>query len=650
MNRQIKKIAALSLLSIFVSPFTEGNAQEKKIKDLPNILWIVSEDNSAYFTGCYGNSFATTPNIDKLASEGFTYTHAYAAHAVCAPTRNSILTGVYACSNGNENMRSTYAKSDIVRTYPEYLREAGYYCTNNSKTDYNTNSVDPNAIWDESSDKAHYKNAPDGKPFFAVFNSMISHESCLFMRGLIPDDKLKHDPAKVVLPPYSPDIPEMRHDWAQYYDYVEKMDVWVGKLLKELDDSGLADNTIVMYYGDHGGVLPRSKRFLYETGTQAPLVIRIPKKYEYLYPNQKNGTKVDRLVNFVDFVPTLLSIAGVPVPDYMQGNAFLGAQKTKDPEYTFMARQRMDERVDNVRAVRDNQYRYIRNYMPFRITMQHVKFLFLAQSAQAWEDAFYAGETNEVQSRFFMEKPVEELYDTENDPWEVNNLAKDPKYAGVLKRMRKALDDWRLDIYDTGVIPETEYKTLAGEQSLYDYVRSTKCPFKELIKASDLAVMGNSNDVGTYVNYLKNENSAIRYWGAVGLLMLKEDAVSAIPELIEAANDKSAAVATIAAEGLYRIGEKKAAIQAYKRLLDSDAFDMTSRNFTVNSLDAIDANTPEIVTAVKKMKNELESSFKPTKSPEEIKNLPAFFREQELHYNEYDMAVMENMLKRWGED
>ncbi|HCI54524.1 MAG TPA: sulfatase, partial [Bacteroidales bacterium] len=484
--------------------------------ELPNILWITSEDNSAYFTGCYGNTFATTPNIDRLASEGFLYTHAYATNAVSSPSRNTILTGVYSASNGNENMRSNYPTSGIIKGYPEYLHQAGYYCTNNSKTDYNTSTIDA-SIWDECSNKAHYKNRPAGKPFFAVFNIMTSHESSIHKQ--IPSEKLRHDPDKVTLPPYHPNTPEMRHDWAQYYDMVENMDAEVGAFLRELDSLGLAENTIVFYYGDNGGVLARSKRFVYETGTQIPLIIRIPEKYKYLYPAKKPGQKIDRLVNFVDLVPTILSIIGIPVPDYIQGKAFLGRQKSDDPQYTFMTRQRMDERYDNVRAVRDKQYRYIRNYMPFRITMQHVDYLFNAPSAQSWEDAYKAGKLNPIQSRYFEPKPLEELYDTENDYWEINNLAGDPAYAEVLERMRKALDDWRMEVRDAGVIPETEYLPLAGNKSLYDYVRSASCPFEELIKASDLAILGGPDYINTFIENLKNDNSAIRYWGATGLLV-----------------------------------------------------------------------------------------------------------------------------------
>lgn len=602
----------------------------KAQKDLPNILWIVSEDNSAYFTGCYGNSFATTPNIDKLASEGFLYSHAYCPSAVCAPSRNAILTGNYASTNGNENMRSDYAKSSRVKTYPEYLHEAGYYCTNNSKTDYNTNSVDPNKIWDESSNKAHYKNRPEGKPFFAVFNSMISHESCIFTHS-VPYDQLRHDPDKVPLPPYHPNTKEVRHDWALYYDCIEDMDTWVGTLLKELDDEGLADNTIVFYYGDNGGVLPRSKRFLYETGTQVPLVIRIPEKYKSLFPAAKPGETVDRFVNFPDLLPTLLSIAGVKVPDNIDGKAFLGEQKTKDPEYTYFQRQRMDERFDHVRAIRDQKYRYIRNYMPFRISLQHQAYHFNEPSAQSWEDEFRAGRTNAVQSRVFLPKQVEELYDVENDPWEVNNLANDPLYADVLKRMSGALDQWRKDTKDVGVIPELEYSTLAGDTPLYDFVRSDKCNYEALRKASDLAVLGSAEDMDTYIRYLQDKNSAIRYWGATGILVHKDQAKAAIPALKDVVNETSVPTATLEAETLAQLGEKELAQQVYLRILNDDKSELLDRAFVLNSIDAIDFREPEVEKWIK--------DYYDKKS----KNLKGF-----AIYAQYDVSLTKSILEKWG--
>ncbi|MCX6300948.1 MAG: sulfatase-like hydrolase/transferase [Bacteroidia bacterium] len=624
-----EQYAAIGLT--IVSSFVFQTSGAQTTGSLPNILWIVSEDNSAYFTGCYGNSFATTPNIDRLASQGFLYTHAYCPSAVSSPARNTIITGAYAASNGNENMRSNYPLSQDVHTYPEYLRKAGYYCTNNFKTDYNTPGINPAEIWDESSPKAHYRNRQADKPFFAVFNLMTSHESSIQVP--IPVEKLRHDPSQVTLPPYHPDTPEMRHDWAQYYDKIEDMDSQVGELLRELEENGLAENTIVIYYGDNGGVLARSKRFIYETGTQVPFIIRIPEKYKYLFPANKPGDKVDRLINFVDLAPTLLSIAGIPIPDYMQGKAFLGDQKTKDPEFVYMSRQRMDERYDLVRAVRDRKYRYIRNYMPFRITMQHVDYMFNAPSAQSWENAFKEGKTNAVQSKFFLEKPVEELYDTENDPWEINNLANDPQYKSVLLRMRKAETAWMNEIHDAGLIPETEYSIFSGGKSMYDYMHSAECPFRELMKASNLAFLGKAKDLNRLINYLKNDNSAIRYWGATGLLILKKYAKPAIDALKEASKDESGAVATLAAEALYGLDEKEAAVSSYIDILqDTITYKMVDRNFALNSIDAINVKSPEIVAAVTKLFNE--QSAKSTGFA--------------ARYSLYDVLMAEFLMKKWS--
>ena len=614
---------AINLVTISLVASSFQSVAEQK----PNILWIVSEDNSAYFTGCYGNLFATTPNIDKLANQGFLYSHAYCTNAVSAPSRNTIITGVYSASNGHENMRSTYPKSADVHTYPEYLRQAGYYCTNNAKTDYNTPDIIPSEIWDESSKKAHYKNRPKEKPFFAVFNIEISHESCLHKQ--IPTENLRHSPSKVTLPPYHPNTPEMRHDWAQYYDKIEDMDAQVGLLLKELEQCGEAENTIVMYYGDNGGVLARSKRFVYETGTRIPFIIRIPEKYKYLYPAEKSGQKVDRLINFVDLAPTLLSIADIAIPAYMQGNPFLGKQKTKDPEYSFMSRQRMDEKYDMVRAVRDKKFRYIRNYMPFRITMQHVNYLFKAPSAQSWEDAFKAGKTNVVQSAPFLTKSLEELYDTENDPWEIKNLAYDPNYSVVLTRMRQAENDWMRKIKDVGLIPESEYKKLSGGKPMYDYMRSSECPFDELMQAADLATIGQKGNIVTLVQFLKNRNSAIRYWGATGLLILKKDAQPALSALKDAASDQSGAVATRVAETLYGLGEKELAKTIYIRILKGkDTYDENERNFTLNSIDAVNENSTELKEIVGQLIREQKSSDKSLEN--------------------YGLRAAEGLLVKWG--
>ncbi len=624
--KSIKNSRYLAIGTIVASTISFGGCK-KTPEELPNILWITSEDNSAYFLGCYGNEMATTPNLDKLATEGFRYTNAFANSPVCAPARNTIISGVYAASNGNEQMRSTYAKSDDVKLYPEYLRELGYYCTNNSKTDYNYKG-DYNIIWDECSDSATYMNRGEGQPFFAVFNLMTTHESRIFMQT--PTEELGHDPEKIEIPPYHPDLPEIRHDWAQYYDLHEKMDGQVGALLKQLEESGLKENTIVVYYGDHGGVLARSKRYVYDTGTRVPFIISIPEKYKHLYPAEKPGMKVERLVSFVDLVPTLLSITGAPIPDYLQGDAFLGEKTAEAPDYVFMTRQRMDERYDMVRAVTNGKYRYIKNYMPFRISMQHLSFLFLAPSAQAWEDAFKAGKTNEVQSRFFMEKPLEELYDTENDPWEINNLVDDPAYADLLSEMRDVETNWMKEIRDVGLVPESDYEKFSGEKSMYDYMRSEACPFDELLAAAQLATTP-EGDIEAYINNMESENSAIRYWGVVGLLIHKEIAQEAIEKLKVAANDESISVAVLAAETLYRMGEEDTAIKTYVRILsDMESYGIMDRAFTLNSIDAANVKNQEVFDVVKNIYE--------IKSPD-VKGFARFAS--------YDLSLSEYLLRKW---
>ncbi len=611
--------AVLYILALF---FFSG-CRESIPEELPNILWITSEDNSP-FLGCYGDSFATTPNLDKLASEGFMYTHAYANAPVCAPARNTILTGVYACSGGHEPMRSYYPLSGKIIPYPVLLGELGYYCTNNSKTDYNTSGVDPQEIWDESSRTAHYKNRPPGKPFFAVFNLMESHESSI--HRWIPNEELRHDPEKVPIAPYHPATPEMKHDWAQYYDKVEDMDSRVGALLQELEEEGLAGNTLVFYYGDHGGVLARSKRYVYETGTRVPFIVRIPEKYKYLYPAKKPGSQVDRLISFVDLAPTLLSIAGKPIPEFMQGHAFLGEQKTKDPEYAYMFRGRMDERYDMCRAVRDQQYRYIRNYMPYRIYGQHLNYLWLAPSIRSWEKAYLAGECNNLQRIFWNTKPAEELYLTEEDPWETNNLADDPHYQEVLERMRQANREWTARIFDTGFIPEAQLIEQAGDQSFYDFVRSGAVDLPAIMEAAERATAKEPESLKTVRSYLKSEESAIRYWGATGLLMAGEKARSAMDDLKKACNDPSGNVAVVAAEALYALGEKKDALRSLLRILENP--NEFARCHALNTIDCLDEKSPEVINGVI---NLLKGSLE--RSP-----------------NAYDLRAAQQLIEKWEQD
>jgi N-sulfoglucosamine sulfohydrolase len=417
-----------------------------------NILWISSEDTSPDL-GCYGDPYARTPNLDRLASQGARCANAFTVAGVCAPSRSGIITAMYPTSIGTHHMRSKGVPPSYVKCFPEYLRAAGYYCSNNSKTDYNFDP--PVTAWDESSPRAHWRNREKGQPFFSVFNITSSHESRIWdenypaiARQLTPEEL--HDPAKAVLPPYYPDTPVVRRAWANYYDCVTLMDKQAGEILRELERDGLSDSTVVFYWGDHGRGLTRAKRWIYDSGIHIPLLVRWP---GVLRP----GAVIDDLVSGIDFGPTVLSIAGVKIPGYMQGQAFLGQQAAPPRQYIYAARDRMDETYDIIRSVRDKRFKYIRNYKPGRPYAQHIITAERSQVLQEWRRLNKARELKGPQKIFFLpEKPEEELYDIVADPHEVNNLAGRPEYREALQRLRRVHEQWMKDTGDLGLIPEEE--------------------------------------------------------------------------------------------------------------------------------------------------------------------------------------------------
>lgn len=592
---QITHIILLAFVaSLLISSCTSTEPPETTQRP-PNILWITSEDNSPLI-GAYGDTFATTPNIDRLATEGVRYTNAFSAAPVCAPSRNALITGMYPVSLGTQHMRSTYAIPDFVKFYPAYLKEAGYYCSNNVKKDYNT--TDQPEVWDESSREATYQNRTPGQPFFAIFNFTTSHESSV--HSFIPNDSLMHNPSEVPIPPYHPRTPEMEHDWAQYYDRVQQMDAKVGEVLQELEESGLADSTIVFYYSDHGGVIGRSKRFIYESGLHIPLIIRFPKAYQHLAPSEA-GTTNDRLVTFADFAPTLLSLVGVTVPDYMQGNAFLGDQAAEPQPYAYNFRGRMDERFDMVRSVRDQQFRYARNYLPHKIYAQYIEYLWRAPSMRSWEEAYLAGQLNEVQSAFFEEKPAEELYDVAADPHNINNLADDPAYQEKLTELREANQQWLLSIRDVGFLPEAMMLDIAQDSTttLYEFARTNAYPLEEIMQVAEMATMRDPQSIPDLVNQLENENPVIRYWAATGCRILAEHAGPAKEKLMVILDDDEVSIQIAAAEALYHLGETQAAVNALRNALTND--NLMARVQALNVLETMSKDALPTLQAVQKL-------------------------------------------------
>jgi len=534
-----------------------GPASSALPGERPNILWLVSEDNNP-FIGAYCDRLAHTPNINALASAGLLYRNAFCNAPVCAPSRFGILTGVYPEANAPANhMRAQATLPEVLKTYPELLRAAGYYCTNNAKTDYNCDA-DADRIWDASSSQAHWKNRPAGKPFMAVFNFMTTHESQLFTPT---PGRVK--PEDIRLPVYLPDTPGIRGDYASYYNLMEKMDGQIGAKLAELDAAGLSDDTIVFYYSDNGGVLPRSKRYCYEQGLHCAMVVRVPPKWAHLMP-QRAGSEVTAPVSFIDLAPTLLSIIGAQIPATMQGQPFLGHAVLRPQRYAFGMRNRMDERYDMVRTVGDGRYRYIRNYLPYLPAIQNQAYEWLAAGYQDWDAAHRAGKLTPVQARPFEPRPYEEFYDLSADPDQIDNRIADPAHGARIIAMRRALDDHMLRINDNGFMPEG----VASEG--YRTSRAAGAyPLRRIMALAQAAARRDDRKIALLQSALSDRDTTVRWWGATGLAMLGARAAPAAEMLATMmAGDPSPQVRVAAAEACAAAGRADAAAAVLTALLD----------------------------------------------------------------------------------
>lgn len=475
----------------------------------PNILWLVIEDSSSHYVGAYGSVQARTPNFDRLASTGVLYLNAHSPAPICAPSRSTIITGAYASSIGTQAMRSARPLPAGVDFFPVLLRKAGYYCTNNAKTDYNT-STPYAAAWDESSSQAHWRKRAPGQPFFAVFNFQQSHESRLQTR-----QPLVTDPTGVRVPAYLPDTPEIRRTIAQYFDCVSRADEAAGRVLRELAEDGLLENTIIFYYADNGGAVTGTKRFLHDEGTHVPFLIHFPAHWHSLAP-AAGGTKSDELVNFVDLAPTVLSLAGLPAPAYFEGRALAGPARVTAPEFTFVFRDRMDERFDLSRAVTDGRYRYIRHYLPDLANGRAIGALWKQAATREWERLQHEGRLNPVQSAFFLPKPAEELFDCHVDPDNVANLINNPGQRARIERMRAALNAHLLRTRDTGFLPEPMLAESCGGQSVVTVTASEETyPLERILALLDGLQLAKEPGIMKTTAAVHDSLALIRYWGAI---------------------------------------------------------------------------------------------------------------------------------------
>jgi arylsulfatase A-like enzyme len=554
----------LALLAAGVTAqFTSGPLQAADTASRPNILWISCEDISPHL-GCYGDPHAITPHLDQLAREGVRYSHAFTTAGVCAPCRSAIITGMYQNSIGTHHMRCNATLPAWLTPFPRLLRDAGYYCTNNSKTDYQFKQPSADAIWDASSGKAHWKNRAAGQPFFAVFNFTGCHESGIASEEKyhevtrdLADDQRRDPAALTTLPPYYPDTPITREDWKRNYELITAMDTWAGGLLDELVEAGVEDETIVFFWSDHGVGLPRAKRWLYDSGTHIPLIVRIPAGVRTGDQGQP-GSVCSDLVSSVDFGPTVLNLAGLEVPSHCQGQPFLGEQLPPARQMVFGARDRMDERYDIIRSARDSRYRYIRNYEPLKPYYQFMNTPEKGATMQEIRRCEAAGTLTDAAALFTARtKPVEELYDMEVDPHELANLAGDPIHRERLAAMRKACLAWQAEIGDLGLIPEAEIalrEQAAGSRFEILHPAPDEDFLDRLVRLAARASEG-PEAIDDLLEALRDSDAAIRTWAATGLGNIGEPAeAQAAPPLTTALNDPSASVRIAAARALCRMG------------------------------------------------------------------------------------------------
>lgn len=520
-------------------------------QDRPNILWISSEDNGPHI-GAYGDRDASTPTLDALARRGARFTRAWAAAPVCAPSRTAIITAVLPQTTGGMHMRSEVPLPPDVQMFPALLREAGYYTSNNVKEDYNHPT--PPGVWDDSSATAHWRKRQEGQPFFAVFNLVTTHESQIRKRPHAP----VHDPARVRVPPYHPDTPEVRQDWAQYHDKMTEMDGEVAQRLRELEADGLAASTVVVYWGDHGVGLPRGKRWLYPAGLDVPLIVYVPERFKAMAPDGYTaGGALTQLVSLLDLGPSTLSLAGVRPPSSMQGRAFMGAHRAPPRGWLPAGRDRMDERVDMSRAIRDDRFLYVRNFRPDRPQGQYLAYMFETPTTQVWKARHDAGQLTAIQDAFWRPKAPEELYDLASDPDAVHNLATRSAHAATLARLRRVLQSHMRDSRDLGLLPEAEMHRRRGDRSPWALAHDDAAfPVGKVLEAAERASSLRVEALPALRTGLRDPDAAVRAWSALGVGWRGAAAVRASSaDLARLLSDGSAATRVAAAEAVVRHGD-----------------------------------------------------------------------------------------------
>ncbi|CAN5346177.1 sulfatase [soil metagenome] len=546
----------------------------------PNIVWILSEDNSKHYLKLFDPDGVETPHIEKLAKQGVIFDHAFSNSPVCSVARSTLITGTYAPRTAIHMHRKIKLAPmpDGLEMFPFYLRNAGYYTTNNAKKDYN--AVEGEGVWNESSDKAIWRNRPDAaQPFFHMQTHMESHESRLhFDSAFTKSHQTQTNPQKIKLPPYFPDNSIFRFTKAYYLDKMREIDNLVGKTVALLEEDGLLEDTFIFYFGDHGGVLPRSKGYLYEGGLHIPLVVRIPENWKHLV-EEDFEKRMEGFVSFVDFAPTVLQLAGLAIPRQMDGKPFLGkgvaGKEINSRDEAFGHADRFDEKYDMVRSLRKGKWKYIRNYQPFLPDALQNNYRYEMLAYSQWRDLFQKGQLNEIQSQFFLPKPVEMLFDLETDPHEVNNLSQDTSHQKVLINIRQNLHEKFKNMPDLGFLPESFLVSEAMENPVAFGTRS-KSRIQQLILTADLAVLPFEEAKEPLKKALGSQDELIRYWALIVCSSLGKTATEMIPVAKELLSDQNLMVRLRAIEFL-----------AMQEFIEAKPYLMEILNTTENSVEAL---------------------------------------------------------------
>ncbi len=618
-RREFVKHTGIGLSALGLSQrFLTAEAANKP----PNIVWICVEDMSAHMS-CYGETTIQTPNIDRLAKEGAKFTQAIVTCPVCSPSRSAMITGMYQTAIGAHNHRSSRHEHKIylpdhIKLIPEYFQRAGYYTSNGRMLSVNPDKktqvgkTDYNFVFDSKVyDGTDWRGREPRQPFFAQFQLRGGKNR----KAKVPNAV---DPAEVKLPPYYPDHPVLREDWANYLNSVIQTDIEVGIILDELEKEGELDNTIIFFWTDHGISHIRDKQFLYEGGVHVPLIVR--------GPGIEPGTVINNLVEHIDIPYTSMKLADITVPEHLQGRSLFD-QKQPTRDFSFSARDRCDETVERIRCVRTERYKYIKNYFPHRPHTQPNRYKNRKQIMKTMRQLYAEGKLTPEQARPFLPtRPIEELYDLQNDPYELNNLADSPEHQETLEQMRSRLVSWMDETKDLGQIPEPEIVELSKHyDSAYEILQDKKNQrlVKDLRKIEGL---GNQSGADCKpLNQALNDNrSTIRYVAAMELFKLGEEAEAAKEPLLEALDDESSSVRVAAARAISQMGMTGKAVEVLVKELKTADNEVVRHYAALGLQDLEEKALPAYYALVKARKDPYEYvkrvATRVTNNLEQIKN------------------------------